>query len=313
MSDTTTHPERRAGTRTRRRGAVVEYDFAAPARLSREHTRLLEVAADTFARQWTTQLASRLTCPVAVGLAEVTQSTYDAYVESMPAVPALVVFTLDLGDPATSVLQLTSGTALAHLDHSLGGPGGTQPERTLTEIETTVTLAMVTRALGTLGYAFAALGSPAATVEGLQQDAQLLGAGKATDVVVVATFTVQVGEHTENATLMLPMAPLLQRLGALAPQDVRTPAEIERAAEAARTMRSLLPEVPVEAAVSMSGLRVPPEQVLALAVGDVLRLSHPTDRPLLLSVAGVPVARAVTTSRGPRRAALIVSREEDSR
>ena len=58
MSDTTTYPERRAGTRTRRRGAVVEYDFAAPARLSREHTRLLELAAmETAANAVTVQTA----------------------------------------------------------------------------------------------------------------------------------------------------------------------------------------------------------------------------------------------------------------
>lgn len=294
----------------------MEYDFAAPARLSRDHARLLEVAADTFARQWTTQLASRLRCTATVALVEVTQSTYDAHVESIPAHPAMVLFTLDLDEPATGMLHLTTGTALAHLDHALGGPGGrdgVQPSRQLTEIETTLTLGMCTRALGTLGYAFASLGSPAASVEGLQQDAQLLGAGRATDVVVVARFAIQVGGNVDEATLMLPLAPLLARLTALEPQDVRTPAEVERAFVAARTMRTVLPEVPVEVAVSMTGLLLPPEQVLSLAVGDVLRLTHPTERALQVSVAGVPVARAVTTSRGPRRAALIVAHQEDPR
>ncbi len=316
MSETTTRGTGRTGTRSRRRGTVVEYDFAAPARLSREHTRILEVAADTFARQWTTQLASRLRCTASVSLTEVSQSTYDAYVEAVPAHPALVLFTLDLGDPATGVLQLPSATALAHLDHALGGTGGrdgVQPSRQLSEIETTLTLGMCTRALSTLGYALAALGSPHVAVDGLQQDAQLLGVGRATDVVVVARFAVELGEHTETATLMLPLAPLLARLTALEPQDVRTPAELERAVLAARTLRATLPEVPVEVAVSMTGLQLPPEQVLGLAVGDVLRLPHPTARPLQVSVAGVPVAGAVTTSRGPRRAALIVASEENPR
>ena len=251
MSETTTRPTGRSGTCPRRRGTVTEYDFAAPARLSREHARLLEVANDTFARQWTTQLGTRLRCAVAITFTGVTQSTYDAYVESIPAHPAMVLFQLGLDEPATGVLQLTTGTALAHLDHALGGPGGRdgeQPSRLLTEIETSLTLGMCTRVLGTLGYAFAALGSPAATVDGLQQDAQLLGAGRATDVVAVAEFAVQVGDHTDTATLMLPLAPLLARLSALTPQEVRTPQEVERAALAARTLHTTLPEVPVEVA-----------------------------------------------------------------
>ncbi len=316
MSETTTRPTARSGTRPRGRGTVTEYDFAAPARLSREHARLLEVANDTFARQWTTQLGTRLRCAVSITFTGVTQSTYDAYVESIPAHPAMVLFQLDLDEPATGVLQLTTGSALAHLDHALGGPGGRdgeQPSRLLTEIETSLTLGMCTRVLGTLGYAFAALGSPAATVDGLQQDAQLLGAGRATDVVAVAEFSVQVGEHTDTATLMLPLAPLLARLSALTPQEVRTPQEVERAALAARTLRSTLPEVPVEVGVSMTGLQLPPEQLLTLAVGDVLRLPHPADRPLQVAVAGVPVARGVTTTRGPRRACLIVAHQEDPR
>ncbi len=316
MSDTSTRAVGRSGTRPRRRGAVVEYDFAAPARLSRDHARLLEVAADTFARQWTTQLASRLRCTAVVALTDVTQSTYDAYVESIPAHPALVLFTLDLDEPATGVLHLTAGSALAHLDHALGGPGGpdgSQPGRELTEIETSLTLGMCTRAIGTLGYAFATLGSPAATVDRLHQDAQLLGAGRANDLVAVAEFSLQVGDHVDVATLMLPLAPLLARLTSLAPREVRTVQEVERAAVAARAMRASLPEVPIEVGVAMTGLHVPPEQVLELAVGDVLRLDHPTDRPLQVSVAGVPVARAVTTSRGPRRACLIVAHQEDRR
>lgn len=300
--------------RPRRRGVVGTYDFSAPARLSREHTRLLEIAFETFARQWTTQLGSRLPCPAQVSLAAVAEETYDAYVAKLPVPSALVPFTQD--GYGTGVLQLSTPSALAHLDHALGGPGGPggeQPQRQLTDIEISITLGMCERALATLGYAFAAVAPLQPRVEGLQQDPQLLQAARATDMVVVATFTFQVAGHVQHATLMLPLAPLMARLSAAEPQQVRTPEELQRAEEAARTMAAAVPDVPVDVSFRMAPISVAPDLVLDLAVGDLLPLAHPSTRPLEVTAADVVLARAVPTARGNRRACLIVSNEEDPR
>jgi flagellar motor switch protein FliM len=297
--------------RARRRGVVVGYDFSAPARLSREHSRLLEIAFETFARQWTTQLGSRLRCHTQVSLTSVTEETYDAYVAALPGPSALVPFSQE--GYGIGVLQLSTRSALAHLDHALGGPGGEQPHRQLTDIEVSVTLGMCERALGTLGYAFAAVAPLQPRVDGLQQDPQLVQAARATDMVVVATFNVELGRHVEQATLMLPLAPLMARLSSAAPEDVRSVEEIQRAFEAARTLSAAMTDVPVDVAVRMSPVPVPPERVLRLAVGDLLPLSHPSSRPLEVAVADTVVGSAVPTTRGNRRACLIVRHEEDPR
>lgn len=303
----------RMSARSMRRGSVVEYDFSAPARLSREHSRLLEIAFETFGRQWTTQLGTRLPCSSSVTLAFVTQTTYDAYVAELAPLSALVVFSLEGPGSATGVLQIPASSALAHLDYALGGRGGDQPQRALTEIEVTVTTGLCERAISTLPYAFTAVGPISPKVEGLQQDSQLVQAAKATEMVIVATFTLQLGDHVEPITMMMPLAPLQARLAALAPQDVRTPQEVQRAADASRALQTIVPDVPVDVSVRMSSMPVSPDQVLGLAVGDLLRFPHPTGRPLDVMAADVVVARAVTTSRGTRRACLIVRPQEDPR
>ncbi|GAB2693851.1 flagellar motor switch protein FliM [Thalassiella azotivora] len=298
--------------RSRRRGAVVGYDFSAPAGLSREHTRLLEVAFETFARQWTTQLASRLRCSTEVTLTSLEQQTYDTYAADLVAPTVLVTFATE--SFGTGLLQMSVPTALQHLDHALGGRGAAeQPTRQLTDIEVAVTQGMCERALGTLGYAFASVAPVEPRVDGFHQDPQLLQAAKANDMVVVATFELRMEDDAQPATLMLPLAPILQRLTAGDAEDTRTPEEIERARAAAAALQASLPEVPVDVALRLAPTTAAPHEVLALGVGDLLRLPHPATSPLEVVAEGVVVARAVTTARGNRRAGLIVSTEEDHR
>jgi len=296
---------------SRRRGVVTGYDFRAPARLSREQTRLIEVAFETFARQWSTQLGSRLRCQAQVTLTSVTEQSYDAYAAQLPVPSVLIPFTQE--GYGTGVLQLTTPSALAHLDHALGGPGGEQPVRQLTEIEQSITSAMCERALGALGYAFAAVAPLNPTVGALQHDPQLLQAARATDMLVVAEFSLQLGIQVEPASLMLPLSPLMSRLSASARDDVKTVEERRRGEEAAKAMGALLPHVPVDVSVRMQSITVPPERVLSLRVGDVVPLHHSQHRPLEVTTAGMPIATAVPTTRGSRLACLIVSNQEDSR
>ena len=56
-----TVPEMTQAARRTKRSAVPEpYDFRRPMTLAREHGRVLEMAFETYARQWGTLLTSRL-------------------------------------------------------------------------------------------------------------------------------------------------------------------------------------------------------------------------------------------------------------
>ena len=57
----TVHTQGQAPARSRRRTHVPEpYDFRRPMTMAREHARVLEMAFETFARQWGNQLTARL-------------------------------------------------------------------------------------------------------------------------------------------------------------------------------------------------------------------------------------------------------------
>ena len=101
----------------------VPYDFRRPTKLSREHARALEVAYDTFARQWTTLLSSSLRVLVSIEPVRVEQRTYDEYVSGLPSPTTMAMFAPE-PFPGAGILQWPLDLSMVCIDHMLGGAGG---------------------------------------------------------------------------------------------------------------------------------------------------------------------------------------------
>lgn len=308
---TTTRPVARPERGSaRRRGVVSDFDFTAPPRMSREHTRLLEISFETFARQWANQLSSRLRCDTSVTLAGVAQEAYDSFAASLASPSLLLVFSPDGKGQPTSVVALAPELALAHLDRALGGPGGEQPKRELTEVEVAITQGMIDRALGSLNYAFASVTTLAPRIDGVLQDPQLLQVARANDMMLISTFSVNIGGHHDTVRLMMPLAPLQQALAEASQREIRSLEELSRARENAALVAAGVAEVPVDVSFRLNPMTTAPGSVLKLAVGDLIRFTHGTDRPVKVMAGGTAIGSAVVTTRGNRRACLIVNPEE---
>lgn len=298
--------------RKRRRGVVTPYDFRRPTTMPREHVRALEVAFETFARQWSTLLLTRLRQPSQVVLVGVEAITYDDYVRSLPASGLLSTFLPYVG-AEPGLLQLTSRSVLDCLDFLLGGPGsaaagGEAAEREPTEIERRLLADLVERTLADLKYAFASVLPLEPRAGSTETNPQFLQLAAANDVVVVATMTLALGEdgEPEQLSVMLPMAPIVARL-AEAGDRIRSGEQITAAREAAGRLARAVPNLPVEVSARFAPMPTHPPEVLSLAVGDVLRLRHPTSRPIELVVNDVLLARAVAGTNGSRLACLVVA------
>ncbi len=69
-----------------------------PRRWPGEHSRVLELAFETFARQWGTQLTAKVRVKSVVRLEDVSMLSYDEYAASLPAVTAMVLCTVEAQD-----------------------------------------------------------------------------------------------------------------------------------------------------------------------------------------------------------------------
>jgi flagellar motor switch protein FliM len=298
------------GARTRRRarsGAEpTPYDFRRPIQLSREHTRILQVSLDGFARQMATVFTSALRTVCTAQLQGVAQQTYAEHVDSLAPMTYAVKLSAE-PLPGLGLLDLPLPVVMSAIDHMLGGPGSDeQPRRPLTEIESSVVHGVVTRLLGELSYSLAGIVEVTPALVGIEYNPQLAQAAGAGDAMVVATFDLAIKERHHTVSLCLPFAGLHPRLQQAAAPAAVSDHERQQRDRAAAQVDRRFQDVPVDAVVRFRPTSLAPDAITHLAVGDVVRLSHRATEPLDVVVGEATFAHATAGSHGARLAALVV-------
>lgn len=294
-----------------RRGEPQAYDFRRPSKLSRDHIRALQMAMETFARQWSTLFTTTLRAVTSVSLESVQQVTYDEYVSGMPAQTTLVVLEIEPLE-GRAIMQLNLETSMVALDHLLGGPGRLpQPARAFTDIESSLIGQLMDRALHELRYALAPLLEAQPRMVSIEHNPQFVQAAASSDMMLVSSFALKVGASEGIATLALPFTGVFPYLEAATRNRSGTPdPELRRGA--AQLLRERVQDLAVEVTVGFGTTDADVETLLSLTPGDVLTLSHPTQQPLAITAAGVTFAHAVPGSEGKRLACRVVATPQES-
>lgn len=281
------------------------YDFHRRATLAREHSRVLELAFETFARQWGTQLTSKIRVVASITSEQVNMVTYDEYAAALPSTTAMVLCEL-AGMEAKGVIQFPTSAALGWVAHMVGGNGSRNPEeRKFTQIEQTLVRSLMEDALEDLRYSLGALLSTEISIGTMQYNAQFAQAAKPADTMLVTNFTIRVGERTCSATLALPADLLLPQMGL----NTKT-VSVE---DAKQMVLEQIAQVPIELTMALHPTTVMPGQILHLAVGDIIALPHSENTPFEISVNGESLGQASVASKGSRLACVIVNTEETTR
>ncbi len=280
---------------------VEVYDFRRPTTLAREHSRVLELAFETFARQWATQLTAKVRVLSQVTCEQVAMQTYDEYAAGLPATTAMVLCELD-GYAPKGVIQFPTTAALSWVNSMLGGSGVPTIERTFTQIEHALVRRLMDDALEDLRYSLGSLLVASIAVDAIQYNSQFAQAAATSELMIVSTFSIRVGESNATATVALPAVALLPQLGETNPTSTTD--------NARELVTAQLAHVPVEVSLRLTPAMVKPNLILGLAVGDLLPLPHPQHRPFDVAVGGQSVAGAALGANGSRLACVIVSTED---
>ncbi len=282
--------------------AAEPYDFRRPTTLAREHSRVLELAFETFARQWGTQLTAKVRVVSQVTCEQVAMQTYDEYAAGLPSTTAMVLCAIE-GMESKAVIQFPASAALTWVSYMLGSnQAHVAPERKFTQIEQALVRRLFDDALEDLRYSLGLLLVASISVDAIQYNSQFAQAAATSDLMVVSSFAIRVGDSSTTATLALPAEAVLPQLGESNPTTTVANAKQLVAAQVGR--------VPVEVSLQLAPVHVKPSKILGLVVGDMLRIPHPQHRPLDVMVDGQPLARAAVGSNGSRLACVVVTTEE---
>ena len=280
-------------------------DFARPTTLTRRHSRVLELAMETFARQWGTHLTARVRVKSRVISQQVVMQTYDEYSASLPVTTTMVLCALE-GSESKAVIQFPTTAGLGLVLLMLGGAGNQPvPRRSFTQIEQALVMRLMEDALENLRYSLDSLLSTPIKLDTIQYNSQFAQAAAPSDLMIVSSFMINVGGQAQAASVAIPAEILLPSLGAANP--------VETKVDARELILEQLAHVPVDVSLQLASTRVRPGTILHLSVGDVLPLPHPKHRPVDVAVDGQRLAHAALGAKGSRLAGVIVTNEETPR
>lgn len=283
-------------------------DFTRPTKFSTEQETRVRRAHELFCRTASTRLAAEHRLEVELQLVDVSQFAYrDAHGLLRRDALAMTLEVAPMG--TTMLLSVELALLRPAIARLLGAPTlGRDDGRKLTDID----LALVRRVFSALVAALSLTWRDLAgiTLAGGRLDAHSDQAAlvSPSEPTLAVTLQARVGATTTSVLLLVPYAAVSEVADRL---SRRAHGEGGARPEDAEAARGTLSEVEVTVRAGLGARELALDDVLALHVGDVVRLGVHDASQITLSVDGEPVHAAAAGRFGSRRAALIRPLPED--
>ena len=252
---------------------VKVYDFKRPDKFSKDQIRTLYMLHESFARLLNTYLSTHLRTLVNVDVASVEQLTYQEFVQSManPSVISVLVVPPLKGN---IILEVGTEIAFAFIDRVFGGDGNTAMKtRVLTEIEDAVMRRFVNTAMTHFKEAWANVATINPFLETTESNPQFTQIVPPSDMVVIVTIQMKVGEIEGMMNICIPylvLEPIMSKLTTtfwVASSISKDENENQVALIQAKLDKTLVPFV-----VEVGQVQISIREFLTLGFGDVLQL-----------------------------------------
>jgi flagellar motor switch protein FliM len=264
--------------------AVESFNFQNPGHSIREGIKRLESAHEAFAGRFERALSDSYGATIELELQGIQQSTFTRYLASLPLPGVLGALRLQ-PFPGNVILELSAEAGLPLIELILGGTAEVFEERKLTLLERQLLEAVAGDAVGALGAALEPLGLEV-VVEAWESDAQFLDL-PAGELAILVKYGLRIGE-----------SPLIDRLVLIYPLSALQSIAEGNYDAAEPGVRDHLPAVTVPFHAHLQDSQIAYRDLAALRPGDVLRLDHSIDAPVIGFVGSRPlVAGRLGTTR----------------
>lgn len=261
--------------------SVTAYNFRRPDRVNKEQIRSLHFLHDRFARNMSTSLSAYLRTVTEVNVASVDQFTYAEFLMSLPDPTAFYAISLAPLE-GLAALELNPSVAFSMIDRMLGGSGrGMAPTRGLTEIEHNVIDGVMKLLLEHLTETWRNIVDVRFRVNGRDTRPQMLQVAAPNEVVVIIGFDMKIGDARGMLNFCLPATAIESVGDAFTHTWYRThrePTDDDR-----HQFWRTLGHLPVSVSATLE-TTLPARDVLELAPGDVIAMSHRLGDPLQVRV-----------------------------
>ena len=272
---------------------VKDYDFARPAKFSKEHLRTLEIIFEHFGRLLATNLPAYLRKSVSV---DVVSSEVVIYSEFSNALSNPVLLGVVGMDPLMGnvIMEMASNLGFAIVDRLLGGVGNSlEKERDFSEIELSILERVFTICVNLLHEPWENVVEITPRLNRIETNSQFAQIISPSETIAIVTINLKIGDVEGLMNICLPyttLEPVMDKLNTkywFSTMKEKDSNSYEAAIE--NIIDNAL--IPMKAVLGTSKINV--QDFVNLQLGDVIRLDRKVDDELEVYVGNIKKFKAL--------------------
>lgn len=306
MTSTATEPSQNRASQKR---TPRSFDFRKPKSLERNQLRSLQMVLESFLRAASSVLTANMRVPFRLTIGELEQKPWEEVIGLLEDPASIAVFSLP-PLPSKALWHMPIELSMRLIDMRLGGNGkGDIPKRPLSDLERVIIKNLTEDMLAQIVPAFAPITSLALGGVNLETSTQFVQLVSLSEMCVLAQIEIAASNEPPISTAICLPFPLLRPITEIL-NNRANPIEDEVDHTLSHNIEQRLYDVPVEVTVEFEPTLLTSREIVSLAAGDVVRLSHRKGQPLRVRVDSTELYLAQPTQVGKRVACVLVEPEE---
>lgn len=292
---------------------VRNYDFARPAKFSKEHLRTLEIIYEHYGRLLSTNLPLYLRKNVQISVASSETVVFSEFSNALsnPAILGIVNFA---PLPGTIILELSPNLGFAMIDRMLGGPGAAiDKTREFSEIELTILGKILVMCMQLMKEPWRNVVDIDPFLERIETNPQFAQIIAPNDMIAIITLSVRIGDVEGFMNVCLPFFTVEDVMDKLNTKFWYSTMQEASEEDYSQYVESMIrrAEVPVKAVLGRSTITV--DDFVNLQCGDIIRLDTLTGSEMPIYVGNIKKFMAMPGKSSDKYAVRVTSviREEE--
>lgn len=291
---------------------VKDYDFARPAKFSKEHLRTMEIIFEHYGRLLSTNLPAYLRKTIQVEVMNSEAVTYSEFSNSMSN-PVLLGIVNFAPMPGSIIIDLASNLGYAVVDRMLGGAGvPLERTRDFSEIELLIIERIMNVCINLLREPWENVEEIHPRLERIETNSQFAQFISPSEMIAIITINIKIGDVEGLMNICLPYMTLEDVMDKLNTKYWFSTMQARGEQEYTEVIESILHKapMPVKAVLGKSVISV--NDFINLQVGDIIRLDRKVEDELDIYVGNIKKFTALPGASGEQYAVRVTSvvREE---
>ena len=291
---------------------VKDYDFARPAKFSKEHLRTMEIIFEHYGRLLSTNLPAYLRKTIQVEVMNSEAVTYSEFSNSMSN-PVLLGIVNFAPMPGSIIIDLASNLGYAMVDRMLGGAGvPLERTRDFSEIELLIIERIMNVCINLLREPWENVEEIHPRLERIETNSQFAQFISPSEMIAIITINIKIGDVEGLMNICLPYITLEDVMDKLNTKYWFSTMQARGEQEYTDVIESILHKapMPVKAVLGKSVISV--NDFINLQVGDIIRLDRKVEDELDIYVGNIKKFTALPGASGEQYAVRVTSvvREE---